>query len=234
MLSNTNNVTPATAVQAPPGRIAAFFDMDHTLLRESSGRLYLKYLLQTGHLRPHHWLVITFHVARYMIGLIDFPRLMSQIMTRVAATGEAEAWRISDAWFETMLRHYIADRARERIAWHQGQGHHVAIVSASTPYAVELVARSLGVDYLATRLEIADGRFTGRLIEPACYGVGKVILAAAYAKERGAQLDYCYFYSDSYADLPLLEAVGHPVAVNPSRKLARIAVQRGWPITRFY
>lgn len=234
MPPNTDNIMQTTPVPAPPGGTVAFFDMDRTLLRGSSGYLYLKYLWQTRYLSFRHWLVITFYVVRYVIGLIDFPRLMSQLMKRVAATGEAEAWRISDAWFETMLHHYVANRARERIAWHQGQGHHVAIVSAATPYAVEPVARSLGVDYLATRLEVTNGNFTGRLLEPTCYGAGKVTLATTYAEERGAELHRCYFYSDSHTDLPLLEAVGHPVAVNPSRKLAQIAGQRAWPVMRFY
>lgn len=234
MPAKPDNNAQATAASAPTGEIVAFFDMDHTLLRESSGRLYLKYLLQIGHLSLWHWLVIMFYVAGYVIGITDFPRLMSLIMVRVAATGEAEAWRLSDAWFEVMLQHYIAERGRERVVWHQGQGHHVAIVSASTPYAVSPVAHSLGIDYLATRLETVGGLFTGRLIEPACYGAGKVALAAAYAEKRGARLDCSYFYSDSHADLPLLEVVGHPVAVNPSSKLARIAAQRGWPVERFY
>ncbi len=228
------DIMQATSVPSPPGEIAAFFDMDHTLLRGSSGYLYLKYLWQTRYLSLHHWLVIIFRVAHYAIGLIDFPRLMSLLMKRVAATGEAEAWRISAAWFETMLRHYVADQARERIAWHRRQGHHVAIISAATPYAVEPVARSLEVDYLATRLEVTGGQFTGQLIEPACYGAGKVALATAYAAEHGVELRSCYFYSDSHTDLPLLEAVGHPVAVNPSRKLAQIAAQRAWPVMRFY
>lgn len=214
--------------------VVAFFDMDLTLLRESSGRLYLKYLWQINHLRLRQWLVIMYHVARYVARFTDFPQLMGRLMTQIAGAKEAEAWRISEAWFAEMLQHYIVDRGRERVAWHQEQGHHVAIVSAATLFAVAPVARSLGVDYLATRLEIVDGHLTGRLVEPTCYGPGKVALAAAYAAERGAVLREGYCYSDSHLDLPLLEAVGHPIAVNPDRKLAQIAAGRGWPVMQFY
>ncbi len=216
--------------------VGAFFDMDRTLLRDSSGRLYLKYLRATNRLSLRQWLVITYNVARYMLGTVEFPQLMGWLTAQVAGADEAEAWRLSREWFEAMLRHYIADGAREQVRWHQEQGHHVAIVSAATPFAVAPVAHSLGLgdSYLATRLEIVAGRFTGRLDQPACFGRGKLLLASTYAAQHGLDLRQSYFYSDSHDDLPLLEAVGHPVAVNPSRKLARIASERGWPVMFFY
>lgn len=219
-----------------PATVGAFFDMDRTLLRDSSGRLYLKYLRATNRLSLRQWLVITYNAGRYLLGLVEFPRLMGWLTGLVAGADEAEAWRLSQEWFETMLRHYIADDARRRVRWHLEQGHHVAIVSAATPFAVAPVAHSLGLDdrYLATRLETVAGRFTGRLVEPACFGEGKLLLASAYAAEHGLDLRHSYFYSDSHDDLPLLEAVGHPVAVNPNRRLARIAQGRGWPVMFFY
>jgi putative phosphoserine phosphatase/1-acylglycerol-3-phosphate O-acyltransferase len=216
--------------------VAAFFDMDNTILRGSSGRLYLQYLRQKGYLSWWRWLIIMWQVGLYVVGVTDFPHLMARLMTQVAGSEEAEAWRISHAWFREMLRDYIADAARDCIAWHLSQGHHVAIVSASTPYAVAPVAHDLGLDsaYLATRLEVADGRFTGRVLLPACYGPGKLTLTRQYAAERGLDLSKSYFYTDSHHDLPLLEAVGQPVAVNPGRELAKIAGKRGWPTKRFY
>ena len=84
-----------------------------------------------------------------------------------------------------------------RIAWHRQQGHHVAIVSASTPYAVSPVAHDLGLgdNYLATRLEVVSGRFTGGVIEPPCYGAGKVTLAQAYSAQHNLDLAASYFYT---------------------------------------
>jgi putative phosphoserine phosphatase / 1-acylglycerol-3-phosphate O-acyltransferase len=216
--------------------VGAFFDMDNTVLRGSSGRLYLQYLRRRRLLSGPRWLAITWHVGLYMMGLRTFPQLMARLMSQVAGADESEAWRISELWFDEMLRGYIVEAARERIAWHRKQGHHVAIVSASTPYAVSLVARDLGLgnDYLATRLEVVSGRFTGRLIEPPCYGAGKVTLARAYSTAHNVDLAASYFYTDSHHDLPLLESVGYPVAVNPSRELKAIALERGWPLERFY
>jgi putative phosphoserine phosphatase / 1-acylglycerol-3-phosphate O-acyltransferase len=216
--------------------VGAFFDMDNTVLRGSSARLYLQYLRRKGLLSWPRWLAITWQVGLYILGVISFPQLMARLMTQVTGADEAEAWRISAAWFDEMLCNYIAPIARERIIWHRQQGHRVAIVSASTPYAVSPVAHDLGLgdDYLATHLEVVSGRFTGSLIEPPCYGVGKVTLARAYSVQNELDLAASYFYSDSHHDLPLLEAVGHPVAVNPGRKLKKIALERRWKLERFY
>lgn len=226
----------STVDEAAPRRAGAFFDMDNTLLSASSGRLYLRYLREIGYVSWHKWIYISAQTLGYFLGLTDFPRLMSRLMQHTVGTGADEAWRLSRDWFDTMLRHYIAPGAAERIDWHRERGHHVAIVSAATQFAVQPVAQAFGLDkaYLATQLEIVDGRFTGRIIEPACYGAGKVLLAGEYAQAHGLDLGECYFYSDSHHDLPLLEAVGHPVAVNPNTRLRRAAEQRRWPVMYFY
>ena len=223
-------------VSGPPFGVGAFFDMDNTVLRGSSGRLYLQYLRSKGYLSWQRWLAVTWQVGLYVTGITDFPRLMARLMAQVAGADEAETWRISEAWSREMLRGFIAEAARERITWHRQQGHRVAIVSASTPYAVAPVAHDLGLgnDYLATRLEVISGRFTGKVIAPACYGPGKVTLVRAYSAQHKLDLAESYFYTDSHHDLPLLEAVGHPIAVNPSRRLKAIATKRRWPVVCFY
>ena len=217
-------------------KIGAFFDMDYTVLSGSAGVLYLRYLWQIRYVPWPRWLPILRDVGLYVAGLRDFPQLMARLMKQAAGTGEAEAWRLSAEWFDAVLRHHITDGARQRVAWHQAQGHHVALVSASTPFAVRPVAQALGIGdaYLATCLEIRDGQFTGRVAGQACFGPGKVTLTRLYASEHELDITRSYFYSDSHHDLPLLEAVGYPVAVNPNKKLARIAAERDWPVMRFY
>jgi HAD superfamily hydrolase (TIGR01490 family) len=216
--------------------IGAFFDMDYTILRGSSGRLYVRYLREEGRLSAWAWARIMAMSGLYAVRLMEFPALMARLTATAASLGEGEAWRTSQAWFDSMLRDYIADLARRRIADHLSQGDHVAIVSAATPYAVAPVAAELGLGdrYLATRLEVRAGRFTGRIVTPACYGPGKVTLVQEYAREHGIDLSRSFCYSDSHHDLPLLAAVGHPVAVNPSAQLRKIAEARGWPIVLFY
>ena len=103
---------------------------------------------------------------------------------------------------------------------HRAAGHKLVIVSAASRYQVEPVARVLGIEEICcTRLEVEDGRFTGRLVAPLCYGEGKTLAARRAARQHRSSLENCWFYSDSSSDLPLLRTVGHPVAVNASDKL---------------
>ena len=92
--------------------------MDNTVLRDSSGRLYLQYLRRKGLLSWPRWLAITWQVGLYVMGLTSFPQLMARLMTQVAGADEAEAWRISAAWFDEMLRDYIAPAS--------ARAHHLA------------------------------------------------------------------------------------------------------------
>ncbi|HEY65599.1 MAG TPA: HAD family hydrolase [Caldilineae bacterium] len=215
--------------------IAAFFDLDYTILRSSSGRLFVRYLRQKGMISRRQEMAIATWSAFYMFRLIDYPRLMSRLIADIMGQDEASMWTLCQRWFDEMVVHYISANAREAIARHKAQGHLVAIVTASTPYAATPVAEHLGLDgnVLATRLEVRNGRFTGRVLGPACYGQGKVYWAERYAEEHGADLTRSYFYTDSANDLPLLERVGHPIAVNPDRRLRRIARARGWSIVSF-
>jgi len=107
----------------------------------------------------------------------------------------------------------------------------LVVLSAASVYVVKPLAERLNIpDYLCTYLEVKDGRFTGRLVEPVCFGPGKLLLAEEFAARNSIDLGQSYFYSDGYEDLPMLERVGHPVAVNPDRRLRRLAERRGWPI----
>ncbi len=216
--------------------IAAFFDLDNTILSTSSGRLWIRYLRQTRRLSRRQEAAIWGWVGLYALGLLDFPHLMARVMAGATGQDEAETWALCRRWFDELVLGYVAEGARAAIDRHRAEGHHVAIVTASTPYAAGPVAAHLGLGsaYLATRLEVRAGRFTGRLIEPACHGAGKVYWVDRYASEHDIDLASSFFYTDSINDLPLLEHVGHPVAVNPDRKLARLARQRGWPTVRFY
>jgi len=143
---------------------------------------------------------------------------------------------LCDRWFAEDVLTHVTDRGRQRLAEHQAQGHVLGIVSASTQYAVGPLAAHLGIpeQYVSSHLESQDGRLTGRIVPPLCYGEGKVVWAERFSAEHGADLSVSYFYTDSITDLPLLERVGHPVAVNPDPKLQRLAKQRAWPIELFY
>ncbi|MEM9849345.1 MAG: HAD-IB family hydrolase, partial [Bacteroidota bacterium] len=128
----------------------------------------------------------------------------------------------------------IYPEARAMVAAHLSKGHTIAIISAATPYQVNPIARDLGIEHvMCTRLEVENGKFTGNIIEPACWGEGKAYAARALAEKYDLDLTKSYFYTDSAEDLPLLEIVGHPRPMNPDTKLAALAFKNGWPVYRF-
>ena len=105
-------------------------------------------------------------------------------------------------------------------------------MTGASPYAAQPLARRLGIPHVvASELEVDErGLFTGRFVDPLCYGTGKIVRTKRLAEAHGFALDEATFYSDSYTDLPLLEAVAEPIVVNPDPRLERIAKKRGWRI----
>ena len=214
--------------------IIAFFDMDYTTLDDSSSLLYVKNLRQQKRIGRRVLLRIAWWSLLYQVSAIDVnsavPKMLSYSEHQSASRLMAEAHE----WFDVMLKGHIAPRAVEKIEFHRQQGHAVALISASTQFAVQPVAEYLQVDFLCTQLIDRDDELIGKVIDPPCYGPGKVVWAQRYAADHGAQLGDAYLYTDSYSDRPLLDAVGHPVAVNPDRRLRRHAQKRSWPIEMFY
>lgn len=128
----------------------------------------------------------------------------------------------------------VRPESRKLVAMHHNEDRDTWIVSASPHDLVEPLAVSLGMTgAVGTKGEIVDGRFTGKLDGPFVYGAGKVEAIEKLASERGYDLERCYAYSDSISDLPMLESVGHPVAVNPDSELQATARERGWPVVIF-
>jgi len=214
-----------------PALTAAFFDLDHTLLARSSGELYLRVLRDQGLLSRVDLLRILLASILYRLNLLEPEGLMEKFTLRVAGDSEQEMIDFCEGWFEDTVRHYLYAEAAEFVRRHQAQGHTVAILSAATPYVAGPTARYLGIEHcLCTRLEVKNGHFTGKLVRPICHGRGKLIWAERFCAENGIDLALSYFYTDSIRDLPVLEKVAHPVAVNPDLFLRRTARKRGWRI----
>jgi putative phosphoserine phosphatase/1-acylglycerol-3-phosphate O-acyltransferase len=211
--------------------IAAFFDMDRTILNDSSGKLYVRYLLKTGRIGALEGIRIGWWILAYMLGFIEFPQAMTRMLVMASGEEEGPLWEETARWFEEWVAPHITEGAVQRIAEHRAQGHRPVVLSAATVYVVKHLSQRLDIpDYLCTYLEVEGGRFTGRIQEPAAYGPGKALVAEQFALQNSIDLEQSYFYSDGHEDIPFLERVGHPVAVNPDRRLRRLAVGRGWPI----
>jgi HAD superfamily hydrolase (TIGR01490 family) len=214
--------------------VIAFFDMDYTTLDDSSGLLYVNYLRRQKRIGRRVVLRIAWWTLLYKISAIDVnsavPKMLSYAEHQSASRLMAESY----VWFDETLKEHIAPRAVDKIEFHRQQGHRVVLISASTQFAVQPVAEYLRLDFLCTLLIDRDDELTGQVVDPPCYGAGKVVWAQRYAGEHGARLSEAYLYTDSHSDRPLLEAVGHPIAVNPDTRLKRLARKRGWPIETFY
>ncbi len=218
------------------GRIAALFDMDKTLLDTSSGQLYARYLYRNGQMKRREMARVFWWGLLSRLGVLDMQSLLPRLLAGAAGDDEGAMRALCDRWFVEEVLPHLSERGQQRVAEHRAQGHVVAIVSASTQYVVGPLAAHLGIpgQYVCTRLVSRDGRFTGEIEPPACYGQGKVVWAERFAAEYGVDLSASTFYTDSISDRPLLERVGHPVAVNPDPRLRRLARKRGWPVERFY
>ncbi|MSP63965.1 MAG: HAD family hydrolase [Myxococcales bacterium] len=212
-------------------RVAAFFDMDRTLLRCNTGTQWIRFLRRRGEISLWKTARAVSWILRYKLAILDM-----EAVTRVAIgdlAGDLEEPMIDKAraFFADEVVNAIAPRALVALEHHRREGHLVAILSSSTPYVAEPLARHLGIEHvLCTRLHVAGGRFVGTHEAPACYGAGKVHWAERFARERDVDLAASWFYTDSYSDLPMLLRVGVPKVVNPDPRLRRHAQRAGWPM----
>lgn len=210
----------------------AFFDLDKTLISRNSATLWLRAELASGRLSRLRALHAFTYVVRYSLGLVDIEAAIRRSVTTIAGQREAEMAARAAQFYDSSVRTIFRPGARAVLDAHRAAGDRLVLLTSSSNYVSERVCADLGLDdYLCSRFEVdADGRYTGRLVEPLCYGRGKLELASRCAAQQGVALADCAFYTDSIADLPMLEAVGEPVAVHPDPRLRRIATRRGWPV----
>jgi HAD superfamily hydrolase (TIGR01490 family) len=216
------------------GRIAALFDVDKTILARNSGRLFLQELYERGEIDA--WTVLRNLAAylSYKLNRLDIDRWAERALDAMIGRSESELLARAEDFFEKRVRPMIYPEAQGRVQWHLEQGHLVALVTGSTRFVVEPLAMHLGVKHaVCTELEVENGRLTGRISPPICFGRGKVERLRQLIERENVDLARSWCYTDSLSDLPLLELVGHPVVVNPDPGLYREARRRRWPVS-FY
>ncbi len=214
-----------------PGAVA-FFDLDRTLIAGYS----VAALGWEGFkcaIVPRWRIALQLRVFfDYSLGLAHYLDLMRVTLSDVAGMAEPEFLQLGERAFHNGLAGSIYDEGRQLIAAHQALAHTVVMITSATRPQAEPFVRELGIGYLCcTELETRDGRFTGAF-EP-CYGGSKRDAAERFCERRAMRLGDAWFYTDGIEDLPLLEAVGCPVVVNPKTRLLGLAGQRGWPHLEF-
>jgi HAD superfamily hydrolase (TIGR01490 family) len=221
---------------ASTGPSAAFFDLDRTLISGSSAFDIALAARKAGYLR-------TSQLARDAVSALSFKlrgasddkseAVRQRILGAVTGMRQEDLVGLNAGVLPKLLDK-IRPEARRLLDLHRHAGRATYIVSASPIEIVEPLATTLGMTAgIGTRSSVVDGVYTGELDGPFCYGPGKVEAIEALARWDGFDLAQCYAYSDSASDLPMLQAVGHPVAVNPDAALERHAAANGWPIVHF-
>lgn len=210
----------------------AFFDFDKTLLSKNSGSLWLRHEFQNGRVSTYEGLRAVWWLAQYSLGFVDLEKGLRLAIASIAGELEDDMRARVRRWYADDVRDLYRPRARSAVAQHKADGHQVVLLTSASLYVSEVVTEELGLDgYLCNRFEVdGEGRYTGEPDGPLCYGDGKLVHAKRYLAEAGIDLSEAWFYTDSMADVSVLEAVGHPVAVNPDPRLRRRARQRGWPV----
>jgi HAD superfamily hydrolase (TIGR01490 family) len=217
-------------------RTAAFFDLDKTVIARSSALAFSRPFYQGGLINRRAVLRSAYAQFVYLVGGADHDQMerMREYLSALAKGWDVQTVRdIVAETVHTIVDPIVYDEAVTLIDEHHLAGRDVVIVSSSGAEVVEPIGEMVGADrVIATRMATADGAFTGD-IEFYAYGEGKAEAVRELAGQEGYDLAHCYAYSDSATDLPMLDAVGHPYAVNPDRALRRAAAQRGWPVLVF-
>jgi putative phosphoserine phosphatase/1-acylglycerol-3-phosphate O-acyltransferase len=215
-------------------QVAAFFDLDRTLVAGYSAAAFVRDDLLNGRMSAGELLRTLAAATRFQLGRLGFSAFVTRSVERLRGLSEDEVRETAARIFHERLADEVYPESRALVRAHLRRGHTVAVVSSATRFQIEPLAQDLGIPHvLCTELEVRDGRLTGAVLPPPCYGDGKAHAARAFAAARGIDLAASWFYTDSHEDLPLLELVAHPRPTNPSAALAEIAAARGWPVRRF-
>ena len=211
------------------------FDLDNTLLSGDSDYEWAQFLIEEGVLdRGRYEAENQRFYDQYKAGRLDIFEFLDFQLAPLARYPRARLDRWRDAFMERKIRPIIRDNGRSLLSRHQDQGSLCAIITSTNAFVTGPIARELGIAHLlATEIEEIDGRFTGRARGTPCFREGKIERLNQWLQAQGRSLQSfsaSWFYSDSLNDLPLLEHVTRPVAVDPDDVLRRTALERGWDV----
>jgi HAD superfamily hydrolase (TIGR01490 family) len=213
----------------------ALFDLDNTLLSGDSDYEWAQFLIERGVIeRAEYEAKNDRFFLQYKTGGLDIHEFLEFQLAPLARypRGKLDEWH--GEFMRTKIEPMIRAKGMELVQRHLRDKHLCAIVTSTNAFITAPIAREFGVDHLiATELEVKDGRFTGKPSGTPCFRQGKVTRLAEWLADQGrtlASFTAIWFYSDSQNDLPLLEHVTHPVAVDPDDVLRREAAKRGWQI----
>lgn len=210
----------------------ALFDLDNTLLQGDSDYLWGRFLVEHGIVDGAYYEAENERFYReYLDGNLDILEFLAFALRPLATNSPEDLYRWRAEFMAEKIEPIILPAARDLVERHRGAGDTLLIVTATNSFITGPIAQRFAVDHLlATEPERNGAGFTGRVAGTPCFQQGKVTRLQQWLAEQGEDLAGSYFYSDSRNDLPLLELVSHPHAVDPDAALAATASQRGWPV----
>lgn len=211
----------------------AFFDLDHTILHQDTNLSWILWRIKSTCRGLLEFLVGLRNYIYYKHGRLTARKISFHYRARTLGISSEKYKKMSYDFFHEHAKHLIVPEAIQLISAHQKMGNYVVLITTQDDYIAYHFFSYLNMDnYISNKWIVENNKFVG-LQEPNCYGKGKTKLARVYAKDLNVNLEDCAFYSDSVSDLPLLDIVKHPIAINPDFWLEKVAVDSNWPIYKF-
>lgn len=210
----------------------AIFDLDNTLIAGDSDHSWGVFLVEKNLVDAETYqLANDRFYADYKNGCLDIRAYLKFSLAPLTRHSAEQLAALHSEFMEQHIEPLMLPKAAELLRQHRDRGDHLLIITATNGFVTRPIAKRLGVDdILATDPEFIDGRYTGDFVGTPCFQGGKITHLHEWLKTNRHSLEGAYFYSDSINDLPLLEQVDNPVAVDPDDRLAAIAEQRGWQV----
>lgn len=224
---------PATPHLHRDRRIAAFFDVDNTLLPGSAIEVrFFRYLWRKGHVGSREAACSLWYLLQHLPPLSLHP--LRERKLYLEGKRQTEIERLAAEFVGAYVCPQLSVESLAALSRHRDEGHHVVLITGSPDFLITPLAGHLKVDRaMAAIPERRNGCYTGSVLPPYPYGEGKRQLVEAFAKEAGIALQDSYAYGDSPGDTDVLASVGHPHVVNPIRGMDRIARRHGWPVAKW-
>lgn len=210
----------------------AIFDLDNTLLSIDSDHAWGEFLLEQGAVDPIAYREANERfMADYDAGTLDMAAFLEMALKPLADNSPEQLSAWHQQFMASKIEPNILPKAEELLARHRTRGDTLLIITATNRFITAPIAERLGVDHLiAVNPEVKDGHYTGRVSGIPSFREGKVTRLHKWLEDQDLSMEGAWFYSDSHNDLPLLEEVEHPVAVDPDDTLRKIAEERQWRI----
>jgi HAD superfamily hydrolase (TIGR01490 family) len=232
---NTGAVSGLESSGATPSLVAAVFDVDRTLVPvTTTERIFIRYLLRHGNLRMKALLATALLVLKSLPSRVSPFEAIRRERAYLAGQRYDKMRKMAHDCFETGIKPRISRAGLEAIKEHKAKGEMVVLLSGSLDFLLEPFKEYVGADHLiAAKMEVVQGRLTGRIVGDWPYGSYKAVLIRHFAEAHGLDFTRSYAYADHHSDHEVLRLFGNPVVINPRSKMQEIARREGWSMKDF-